>query len=88
MDVGAADVLRDWVVAIGAAEDFCAGAVDADPFCLGGSLGGLRFSSVVSAFEGAIEGLRDASEGLPSELVAGGLSSVFFGGNFAGCFLG
>ena len=53
---GAVDVLRGWVVAVGAIDGFRAG--DAAPSCLGGSLGGLRLSCVASGFAGAIEGLR------------------------------
>ena len=96
------DVLRDWVVAVGAIDGFRAGV--AAPSCLGGSLGGLRFSCVASGFAGASEGLRfscvgcdfvgaiedlrGGSKGVGSEGIAEGLSSLFFGGSFAGFFGG
>ena len=88
MAVGAADVLRDWVAFVVAVEGFRAGVGVPDASFLGGSFGGLRFSSVPSALAVAAEGLRRAVEGLRSVLAASVSSSVCFGGCFAGCFFG
>ena len=88
MAVGAADVRRDCVGLVGAAEGFRAGVDVPDASFLGGSLGGLRFSSETSGLEVAAEGLRGAVEGLRSVSAAALLSLFSFGGNLGGCFFG
>ena len=86
--VGAADVRRDCVGFVGAAEGFRAGVDVPDASCLGGSLGGLRFSSETSGLEVAAAGLRGAVEGLRSVPATALLSSFSFDDNLGGSFFG